>query len=353
MVTPSSLSELRTAARKIYRDAAQCTEDPLQSRVVALVLPHDLSWEDIQNASSIQHITPPTDSLTKETKAFLDDCLRNIRETKNCAFLIGGEAAIGDNVIAVGKICVKLQAALYCENSFARVDRGCGRPHVRRLPYFPQDALKKLADYSLIVTIDCRLPVAQFGYKGGPSQLITLDDDHLWQIDAGSHTSAAIGYLYDQVDAQSVIPGQNCMGLFPPPRSSNSLPDGKLTAASLCAVVAQLQPENAIVVDESITSGGQYWELSKGCPSFTHLTLTGGAIGCGPAMSVGAAIACPDRVVINIQADGSAMYSLQVTHFVFSSPLVTTLPGFLDPSQGGIEHHHCHLFKQDIRYSQN
>ena len=76
-------------------------------------------------------------------------------------------------------------------------------------------------------------------------------------------------------------------------------------------VVAALQPEGAIVVDESLTSGNAYWDASRGCPRFSHLTLTGGAIGCGPPLSVGAAIACPDRQVINLQADGSAMYSLQ------------------------------------------
>jgi hypothetical protein len=50
----------------------------------------------------------------------------------------------------------------------------------------------------------------------------------------------------------------------------------------------------------------------QGCPAFSHLTLTGGAIGSGPPLAVGAAVACPARQVINLQADGSAMYSLQV-----------------------------------------
>ena len=42
--------------------------------------------------------------------------------------------------------------------------------------------------------------------------------------------------------------------------------------------------------------------LMQGCPHFTHLALTGGSIGCGPPLAVGAAIACPNRTVINFQA---------------------------------------------------
>ena len=60
-----------------------------------------------------------------------------------------------------------------------------------------------------------------------------------------------------------------------------------------------------------MTSGGPYFDLSKGCPPFSHLALTGGAIGCGPPLALGAAVACPGRRVINLQADGSCMYSLQ------------------------------------------
>lgn len=66
-----------------------------------------------------------------------------------------------------------------------------------------------------------------------------------------------------------------------------------------------------MIVDESLTSGGTYWDQSAGCPRFSHLTLTGGAIGFGPPAAVGAAVACPTRRVINIQADGSGLYAPQ------------------------------------------
>lgn len=86
---------------------------------------------------------------------------------------------------------------------------------------------------------------------------------------------------------------------------------GPLTAAAMCALLVRHQPPHSIIVDESITSGTAYWHLSTSAPPFTHLTLTGGAIGAGPPLALGAALASPGRQVINLQADGSAAYTLQ------------------------------------------
>src|SRR5207237_7897476 len=66
-----------------------------------------------------------------------------------------------------------------------------------------------------------------------------------------------------------------------------------------------------IVVDESATTGLAYFPVASSAPRFSLLTLTGGSIGMGPPCATGAAIACPDRTVINFQGDGGAMYTLQ------------------------------------------
>lgn len=52
-------------------------------------------------------------------------------------------------------------------------------------------------------------------------------------------------------------------------------------------------------------------KILKGAAPHDWLNLTGGAIGLGLPVAVGAAVACPDRKVINLQADGSAMYTNQ------------------------------------------
>lgn len=84
-----------------------------------------------------------------------------------------------------------------------------------------------------------------------------------------------------------------------------------MTVESVGPVLAALQPEGAIVVDESGTTGAGYFSRASGSPRHDYLSLTGGAIGMGPACAVGAAIACPDRTVVNLQGDGGAMYTPQ------------------------------------------
>jgi acetolactate synthase-1/2/3 large subunit len=182
---------------------------------------------------------------------------------------------------------------------------------IRRLPYFPQEAASVLGSFEMLLVIDARRPVANFGYEGGPSHLIAHPDANVWELDSADvDIGHALRALTDAVGATAIKPFLNCGGVFCSP-SRPQLPRGRLTAAGLCQTIASLQPRDAIIVDESLTSGSSYFEASAGCPPFTHLTLTGGAIGCGPPLSIGAAVACPERVVINIQADGSGMYAVQ------------------------------------------
>jgi acetolactate synthase-1/2/3 large subunit len=75
--------------------------------------------------------------------------------------------------------------------------------------------------------------------------------------------------------------------------------------------VGALLPEDAVVIDEAATSGIWAPGATAGAPKHDWLTLTGGAIGIGLPLAVGAAVAAPDRQVIDLQADGSAMYTIQ------------------------------------------
>jgi acetolactate synthase-1/2/3 large subunit len=70
-------------------------------------------------------------------------------------------------------------------------------------------------------------------------------------------------------------------------------------------------PEHAIISDESVTSGRSADQWTFGAPPFDCLYITGGSIGQGMPVATGAAVACPDRKVFAMEADGSAMYTLQ------------------------------------------
>jgi acetolactate synthase-1/2/3 large subunit len=90
-----------------------------------------------------------------------------------------------------------------------------------------------------------------------------------------------------------------------------ALPQGALTLDKLGQAIAALLPQDAIVVDEAITSSRFIAGPTVGARGHDWLAVTGGAIGYGLPAAVGAAVACPERKVVALEGDGSAMYTLQ------------------------------------------
>ena len=320
-------SHVRTCAKgdDLYASMAEACLVARKQRAIdgsgisTLIVPHDLSWEKSEKRDIAGSYLLQFDEQTAEEKEmlqrFVRDCAKALTDaTKGkVAIYASGAATIQDDdaLLCLGKIASKIGAPVYCENAFSRLDRGTGLVNLQRLPYFPDDALATLNRFDTLLVVDARRPVANFGYEGGPSQVMTHNDDSIWEIDSAEmDVPSVLRDLCAAVGADGITPLVNCGGTFCSPRTPR-LPSGRLTADKMCQVVAALQPEASIIVDESLTSGNSYWNLSQGCPRFSHLALTGGAIGCGPPLSVGAAIACPDRQVINLQADGSGMYSVQ------------------------------------------
>lgn len=184
------------------------------------------------------------------------------------------------------------------------MERGAGLPLTHRLPYFPAQATELLSKYEFIIFADAEAPVAFFAYQGGSSHVLS-DHQQTYQIcRKGQDVQQALEALAEAFGAPA-NPDPGPESLRP------QLPTGSLSGDKICAVLSALQPEGAIVVDESVTSGGTYYQLAAGAAPHSWLTLTGGAIGQGPPCATGAALAAPDRPVINLQADGSAMYTLQ------------------------------------------
>jgi acetolactate synthase-1/2/3 large subunit len=93
-------------------------------------------------------------------------------------------------------------------------------------------------------------------------------------------------------------------------------------------------PEGAIVSDESQTSGLTLAASTAGAPRHDLLALTGGAIGQGLPTAVGAAVACPDRPVFALEADGSALYTIQSLWTMAREQLNVTVVIFNNRSYG-------------------
>jgi acetolactate synthase-1/2/3 large subunit len=193
---------------------------------------------------------------------------------------------------------------MLAQTSNARMQRGAGRVPIERVPYPVPLALERLAGFRHAILIGAKEPVAFFAYPDKPSRMLP-DDCQVHHLASPEQDSAQVlADLSAALDAGNAV--APVFTLKPPAR-----PEGLLTPAQIALCVAALLPENAIVADESISSGRAFFQHIRDVPAHDWIQITGGAIGNGPPLATGAAVACPDRWVINLQADGSAMYSLQ------------------------------------------
>jgi acetolactate synthase-1/2/3 large subunit len=207
-----------------------------------------------------------------------------------------------EGLLLAGQVAAGTGARLMSETFSARTARGAGLPDVMRLPYPPEMAIAALAGTKHLVLAGATAPVHFFGYPGMPGHPVPEDCTVHVLSEPGEDGVAALRALADLAAADAEPELLEA--------SRPELPTGTLDPRSMAAVIGALLPENAIVVDEALTSGVGLAELTSGAPRHDWLSLTGGAIGDGLPMALGAAVACPDRPVIGIQADGSAMYTI-------------------------------------------
>ena len=229
---------------------------------------------------------------------------RALRSGEPTALLLGGRACRARGLRAAARTAEATGARLLGETFPANLERGAGLPAVERLAYLGEFAVAQLAGLRHLVLAGARSPVSFFAYPGRPSDLVPDGCDVHVLAGVGDDVPAALEALADAVGA-----GAAPALVSPPARPDR--PAGTLDAESLAAAVGALLPEGAIVVDEANTGGLYIPGATAGCPRHDWLTLTGGAIGQGLPVATGAAVAAPDRPVLCLEADGSAMYTVQ------------------------------------------
>lgn len=219
--------------------------------------------------------------------------------------LLGGQALENPEAIRTAvRIAAKAGGEVLAERGSARVERGPGIPPVRMLPYFPEAMSATFEGFSDLILVGARTPVSFFGYKGQPSHPLPdgVKVHELADADADAlHALAALAEATDS--AAEKLPKAK--------RPEVTAPTGALDADAIAAAIVLTQPENAIIVNEGVSSSAAYPAIADAAPAHCELSQTGGAIGMGMPVATGAAIACPDRAVINLQADGSAAYTVQ------------------------------------------
>jgi acetolactate synthase-1/2/3 large subunit len=283
----------------VAADAAEAIAKTVATkRISTLILPADTSWTDGAHTDGVSVQQPgPVDVDTQA----VESVAAVLKSGEPAVLLIGGDATRGTGLTAAARIAAATGIRLYCENFPARLERGAGVPAVERIAYFAEAVVGQLDGAKHLVLAGGASPVSFFAYPGKPSDLVP--EGCAVHVLAGPNgAAAALGSLADKV-----APGTTA-AVAPPSRPE--LPTGALTAVSVADAVGALIPDHAIVVDESNTSGIPLTAATAGAPEHDWLTLTGGAIGYGIPAAVGAAVAAPDRPVLCLESDGSAMYTI-------------------------------------------
>ncbi|HAU57886.1 MAG TPA: acetolactate synthase large subunit, partial [Comamonadaceae bacterium] len=227
-----------------------------------------------------------------------------LRAGGKAALLLGGQALREPGLRAAARIAAHRGVKVFAEVFPTRLERGAGLPAVERIAYLAELAGVQLAGIEHLVLVDAKAPVSFFAYPGKKSYLVP-DACTVHQLATPAQDAAAsLEKLVQALGAAQAQPA-----LQAPARPGR--PRGKLTAEKVCKAVGHLLPENAIVIDEAITSGLMLAPFTAGAPRHDLITLTGGAIGQGLPNAVGAAIACPERPVLALIGDGTSMYTIQ------------------------------------------
>jgi acetolactate synthase I/II/III large subunit len=267
-------------------------------RISTLILPADVSWTAGAHAAELAPQPPKRVGVNTDAVELVAKVLRSHEPT---VILIGGDATRAAGLAAASRVAAECGARWYCETFPTRLERGAGLPAVDRLAYFAEAAAAQLDGAGHLVLAGAASPVSFFAY---PDRLSDLAPEGCEVHVLAEHTGATDALV---ALADEVAPG-TIAAVAPPSRPR--LPTGALTAVTAADVIGALIPEQAIVVDESNTSGLPLPAATAGAPAHDWLTLTGGAIGFGIPAAVGAAVAAPDRPVLCLESDGSAMYTI-------------------------------------------
>lgn len=271
--------------------------------IATVVLPADIAWTKAPEAVFASP-EPLADRVSMAMPA--RDIARTMQDDPRPTLILMGSTALrADCTRVAAKIAGKTGVSLRAEYFVARMERGAGRAHVPRLPYAAEAAEAVLAPFSRIILVNARAPVAFFAYPHRDGQLLAKGCDILTLSEVEDDPYTALQQLADALGALSVEP------VLLPPATGELPAEDVLSSESIGRAIALTLPENAIVVDESVTTGWRLDAMTADARPHDWLTSCGGAIGFALPTALGAAIAAPGRRVLALEGDGSGMYSLQ------------------------------------------
>jgi acetolactate synthase-1/2/3 large subunit len=287
---------------------------------VSLILPADSAWLETKTDPVIAQraVRPAPSGEAVEAAA------RAIRAAEKPVLLLGGQACRAEALAQAARLSL-VGVRVMADTFVSRQPRGAGAFAPARMQYFGEMALQDLEGVDLMVYAGTTQPVAFFAYPNRPSVLVPEGCATLTLAARSEDAVAGLAALADALGAPHEGPKQAL-------KRPDAAPTGKLTPQACGQSVARHLPEGAIVCDDSVTSGGGIAVPSMTAAPHEVLALTGGAIGIGLPLAVGAAVAAPDRKVLALSGDGSAMYTIQALWTLARENLDVTVVVFANNS---------------------
>ncbi|GAB5489638.1 MAG: acetolactate synthase large subunit [Parasphingorhabdus sp.] len=269
-------------------------------QIASLILPADTAWTSASGIGTFRlaqaPALPPDDAINTAAKM--------LKSGKKTAILMGGKANRAEGKEAASRIAEKSDCLVFADTFNARMENGAGRHHIARMPYFAEQIVASLEGVEQIILAGSQTPVSFFAYPDLPNYLVPEGCSVHVLASPNEDGVGALEVLADAIDAPPSIVEISELKL-------PELKSGDANALAVWAAIANFMPENAIIVDEAATSGAPSEAILATAPAHDLLQLTGGSIGMGLPVSLGAAMACPDRKIVCAHGDGGAMYTAQ------------------------------------------
>ena len=289
-------------AEDVGQDAAIAVQAARTSpgQIATVILPSDTCW----NPGGVVAKPLPVPDVAKADPHAVRVAARVLREKRNVLILLGGTMAISEAAQRQAhRIQAHTGARLLAETSNSRFQRGRGRLPLERVPYPVDQAVAALANVENLILVGSKAPIGFFAYPGKPSKHYPESAAITVLTRPDQDAESALRAVADELGAPQVD--------MPNPGPRPQVARGAPTPEGLAQTLAALMPEDAIIVDEAVSYGRGFFPHTFAAPAHDWLQITGGAIGCGLPLATGAAIGGGGRRVIGMQADGSAMYTLQ------------------------------------------
>ena len=285
--------------------AAVAAASSAPGRIASLILPADAAWSTV-SADCVDALPPAVPSPPAlPADSAIEAARRILTSGEPTAIVVAGRAARDAPLRLAGQIAAASGAQLFAQTHTPRISRGAGRVEVTRIPYPVDQAISVLRRFANIILVGAKPPTAFFAYPDKPSvlfqpgtrihELARVDEDIVYALGALAESLGAS-------DAQVQVA---------PAGAPDSPVSGPLTPASVGAVLGSSLPEQAIVIDESITTGRTFLDDTRTSAPHDWILPTGGSIGYALPNAIGAAVACPERKVVVLESDGSGLYMPQ------------------------------------------